>query len=505
MQKLHVATDAEALTRRAAQLVTAGRTDAARSLLAAARRLAPGSIAVADISARLAMRLNAPGEAAAELDQAIEAAPEHPGLRKTRAELRWHAGDLDGATRDAAEAVVLNPRDSAAKALLGVLMLELGRTADAVACLAEASRAEPGNPGFAAGLAAAQEAAGDADAALATLLRCVGASPGLVEPRNAAILLCVRRRDFRQAVRLAEATRHAGIADACAFGLLGHALSSLGLHVEATDAYAEALKLGPHDPYVRHLVAAAGIVPGAGRAPVEYLRAVFDGYAERFEAHLISLGYRMPGLFRAVLQQHPQIAKGEHVGPVLDLGCGTGLVAVAIADLPVGPLIGVDVAPRMLAQAAAKGLYAELREADVMEVLGSIPRMPATGEEFSPCPPAFSSTRYPLILAADLFCYFGALDEVFAAVHASLTPDGWLVCSVEQLLPDRDGIVPGDHSGQWALQRQGRYAHSPAYIRNAASKAGFQVLRLDPEAVRREADAPVAGLLIVLQRVRHDG
>ncbi len=79
------------------------------------------------------------------------------------------------------------------------------------------------------------------------------------------------------------------------------------------------------------------------------------------------------------------------------------------------------------------------------------------------------------------------------------------MCSVEELLPDRDGVVPGNTDGNWALQRQGRYAHSLAYIRDTAAAAGFQVLRLDREAVRYEADAPVAGLLAVLQRVRHDG
>jgi predicted TPR repeat methyltransferase len=482
MQKLHAATDVQALTDRAAQLVAAGRIGAARPLLAAARRLAPGSIVVADLGARLALRADTPDEAVLELDQAIEAAPEHSGLRKNRAEVRRQLGDIEGAARDAAEAVICDPHDPAAKALLGVLMLELGRTADAVACLAEASRAYPGNAGFATGLATAQEAAGDPDAALAQ-----------VEPRNAAILLCVRRRDFRQAVRLAEATRRAGIADACALGLLGHALSSLGRHEEATDAYAEALKLGPHDPYVRHLVAAAGVLPNSTRAPAEYLRAVFDGYAERFEQHLVSLGYRMPGVFRGVLREHPMIAAGQRVGPVLDLGCGTGLVAVAIADLPVGPLVCVDVAPQMLAQAAAKGLYAELCEADVLDVL------------MGRSQPHVGKVHYPLILAADVFCYFGALAEVFSAAHARLTLGGWLVCSVEELLPDRDGIVPGNSNGDWALLRQGRYAHSLTYLRDAAAAAGFQVLRLEREEVRREANAPVAGLLAVLQRVRPAG
>lgn len=262
MQKLHAAADVETLTRRAAQLVAAGRIGAARPLLAAARRLAPGSAVVADIGARLALRSSANEDAGSEIDLAIATAPEHPGLRKRRAELRRQAGDIEGAARDAAEAVVLDRGDAAAKALLGVLMLELGRTADALACLAEAYDAVPGNPGFAAALATAQEAAGEPDAALATLLRCVDAAPGRIEPRNAAILACVRRRDFRQAVRLAEDTRSAGIADACAFGLLGHALSSLGQHAEAADAYAEALK------WVRTILTCVTLSPRPASCPV---------------------------------------------------------------------------------------------------------------------------------------------------------------------------------------------------------------------------------------------
>jgi predicted TPR repeat methyltransferase len=168
-------------------------------------------------------------------------------------------------------------------------------------------------------------------------------------------------------------------------------------------------------------------------------------------------------------------------------------VGLAIGDLPVGPLIGVDIAPRMLAEAAKKELYAELWEADVMAVLTD-KRRPPMADGLS------ADGGYPLILAADMFCYFGALEEVFAAAYASLAPGGWLVCSVEELLPDRDGVVPGDTNGDWALQRQGRYAHSPAYIRATAAAAGFRVLRLDREAVRLEANAPVAGLLVVLER-----
>ena len=485
MQNLTATADVDALIEHATRLLVAGRATAAAPLIAAARRLAPASEQVLELGAQLALRSAEPARGCAELDAAVAAAPAHAGLRKCRAELRWRLGNLDGAARDAAEAVVLDRADPVAKALLGVLMLELGRAADAEACLAEAVAAEPANPAFREGLAAAQEATGEPETALDTLRAGIAAAPHLVQPRNAAILLCMRQRDFRQAVRLAEEARIAGIADACLFGMKGHALSSLGRHAEAAEAYAEALKLGPEDPYVRHLVAAAGIRPGADRAPAEYLRTVFDGYADRFEQHLVSLGYRIPGIIRTVLAQHPDVAAGRRVGPVLDLGCGTGLVALAIADLPVGPITGIDIAPRMLAAAAQKQLYADLREADVLSVLGQ------------------PHERWPLILAADVLVYFGALEEFFARACTSLTPGGWLVASVEELLPDADGIVPGN--GDWALQLQGRFAHAPGYLQRAASAAGLRLRQMHNVIVRQEADAPVAGLLFVLERPGYDG
>jgi predicted TPR repeat methyltransferase len=484
MEKLHATTDAAALTARVAALLGANRPAAARHLLAAVRRLAPPSPELAQLAARVALGDGRIEQALAEMDSALAAAPENVGLPKCRADIRNRLGDLQGALADAADAVLLDPHDPTAKAILGILLLDAGRPEDAATCLRTAVAADVTNPFYCQGLAAAQEAIGDSDAALATLAAGIAAAPRLVELRNAAILLSVRRRDFVTAHRLGEAARLAGVADACSFGLMGHALSSLGRHTEAADAYTEALKLGPDDPYVRHLVASSGIVPGAVRAPVEYLRAVFNGYAERFEAHLISLGYRIPGLMRAAVALHPDLVAGGQLGPALDLGCGTGLVAVALSGLQVGPLTGVDVSPRMLEAAATKQLYAELREADVMNFL------------------AEDATRWRLILAADVLIYFGALEALLAAVHARLQPGAWFVFSVEELLPDYDGLVPGD--GRWALQRQGRYAHAMDYIADTVRQAGFTTRVLERQTVRFEAGVPVAGIVAVLERTQHD-
>lgn len=461
------------LLRRAVSLMDDGHVGAARALLTAVRRMAPDLPGQIELTVRLALRDGQYELARAELDPAIERAPDHAGLRKLRAELRRELGDIPGAAVDAAEAVVLNRNDPVAKALLGVLLLEMHRPDDAVACLREAVAAEPGNPAFREAFAAALDTAGDADAALATLTEGIAAAPRYVSLRNAAVLHCIRRRDFAAAAAIAEEARSAGVVDACLFGLKGHALSSLGRHEAAADAYTEALKLGPEDQYVRHLVAAAGVLPGASRAPIDYLRAVFNGYAERFEAHLLSLGYRVPWLLHDALQE-----QGIHGGPVLDLGCGTGLLAVVCADLDLGPFVGVDVAPGMLVQAAGKQLYAELHEADVLDFLRADTR------------------TWPLILASDVLCYFGALDELFSAIQRRLTPAGLFAFSVELLQPDVNGAMPGNCD--WTLGRQGRFAHAEQYLVRAAAAAGLAVRHVTPEMLRCEADAPVLGLIGVL-------
>ena len=63
-----------------------------------------------------------------------------------------------------------------------------------------------------------------------------------------------------------------------------------------------------------------------------------------------------------------------------------------------------------------------------------------------------------------------------------------------------DGTVHGN--GDWALERMGRYAHSMSYVANAVREAGFTVRTLERQAVRHEADAPVAGIFAVLERAQ---
>ena len=60
-------------------------------------------------------------------------------------------------------------------------------------------------------------------------------------------------------------------------------------------------------------------------------------------------------------------------GPVLDVGCGTGLVGLALRQRGVGTIDGVDISPEMLAEARAKqadgAVYRYLIDADLTQPL----------------------------------------------------------------------------------------------------------------------------------------
>jgi predicted TPR repeat methyltransferase len=466
------------LLQRLGEMVDGGRHAGARALLAAVRAQGGDTADTSELEARILLREGRGPEAVDLLNDAIRAFPENAALHARRAEARSQANDPWGAAADAAEAVILDSASASAKALLGITLLEIGRSADAVSCLMDALHTSPSHTGYLRALATAQEREGDADAAAATLAHAASVQPGDPALRTAAIMVQMRRRAFRAAADLAEAARREGVVDACILGLLGHALSSLGEHDRAAEMYRDALKLGPDDPYVRHLVAASGALPHAKQACEAYLETVFDGYAARFEAHLIGLGYRGPGLLRAALLRHLPGAEADGIPALLDLGCGTGLVGVVLSDIIIPKFVGVDISQRMLDEAGAKGMYSELVH---------------TGIE------AFLAARreaWPVVIAADVFCYFGALESVLPAVFERMAPGGLFLFTAELLADPQPGEA-------WRLTKLGRYGHTADYLRQAAVVAGFEILEIREDILRFEGETPVDANFVTLRRRHH--
>ncbi|MBN9073009.1 MAG: class I SAM-dependent methyltransferase [Rhizobiales bacterium] len=88
----------------------------------------------------------------------------------------------------------------------------------------------------------------------------------------------------------------------------------------------------------------------------EEVAALYDGWAETYDAEMAVAGYRHPSICLALLSRH--LAPGA--GPVLDAGAGTGVLGAWLGIMGYSPVEGLDISPGMLAVAARKGGYARL-------------------------------------------------------------------------------------------------------------------------------------------------
>lgn len=215
-----------------------------------------------------------------------------------------------------------------------------------------------------------------------------------------------------------------------------------------------------------------GAAPLAAMPP-GYITALYDQYAAKFETSLVdALEYRGPAmLLQAVGAVRAAAGRAMCFPRAIDLGCGTGLAARAFAAVA-GEFIGIDLSPRMIAQAEASGLYRLLEVADVVAGLARRPRASAE-----------------LILAADVAIYLHDLAPLLAEADRVLAPGGVLAFTAET--HDGEGVVLG---------RGLRYACSPAYLRQSVADAGLTLDRLDAMSARNEAGVPAPGLVAVATR-----
>ena len=237
---------------------------------------------------------------------------------------------------------------------------------------------------------------------------------------------------------------------------------------KAAECYRAALAHHPGDGMLTHLLAAATGV-STQRAPRQYVEALFDDQAPRFDARLVGdLGYRVPGLLADLVR--PALAALPAPARVLDLGCGTGLVGAALAADGV-ELTGVDLSRGMLQRAAERKVYAHLSRSDVLDALRER-----------------ADERLAAVIAADVFIYIGELRDLFAATARALGPDGVFAFSVER--------AP---SGTYLLQPTGRYAHSVQYLRALATEAGLRVEHAVQADIRRQGQGYATGDLFLMR------
>jgi predicted TPR repeat methyltransferase len=365
----------------------------------------------------------------------------------TRAILLGQQAENDGRLNEAVayyEAARAGLPDSAElNTKLGNLLRVLGRNREAIAAYRDAVRL---NPDFAAvhnNLGVALCAEEETDQAAACFRRAIAIEPGLAQAHEN----------------------------------LGGVYYGRGRLADSLACFRQVLLTQPDNGNALHMVATmTGGQPE--RAADQYVVQVFDGYAERFEAHLVGqLEYDVPQQIAALVRNHAGTGRPATNWDVLDLGCGTGLVGAAIATSGItagaGDLVGVDLSRKMLEKARVKNVYTRLEQADVQGMMQGEP-----------------AASYDLIVAADVFIYVGRLDGIVTEVKRLLRPGGLFGFSVEALEGARQGYL---------LMSTGRYTHAVRYLEELASDGGFRVLAALSTPIRKQDGVPVPGWLFLWQ------
>lgn len=142
---------------------------------------------------------------------------------------------------------------------------------------------------------------------------------------------------------------------------------------------------------------------------VETGQQLYVEWADTYDTTMLDgLGYVSPRLVADALAEHAP----DPSLPVLDIGCGTGLVGQECADRGFTTIDGLDLSMAMMGVATRRGVYRRLVEGDLR---GTLPLVDgAYGAAV--CAGTFTSGHVDA----------GCLDEVLRAIR----PGGLLVCTV---------------------------------------------------------------------------
>jgi predicted TPR repeat methyltransferase len=407
-------------------------------------------------------------EALASHDRAIERNPAYALAWSNRGNALRQLGRLDEALLSYQRALEIQPRYAEAHCNRAITLQELGRYLDALGAAEDALHIK--------------DRYADAWFARGNALHCLRLLPEAVESFDRAIHLRPQWAEAYSAQgsalqRLGEFAAALDSYDhalklkpdyALAHYYRGNTLRSLARGDEAIAAYRAALAHGDDPETIAFALASLGVGETPAVLPPEYVRSLFDQYANHFDQHLVEvLDYRTPAYLDDMLRR---VAPAADLHTV-DLGCGTGLCAPYLKAYS-RRLDGVDLSQQMLAKAAERGLYDELACDDLTSYLD---------HRASDC---------DLVVAADVFVYIGDLAPVFQAVHRALRHDGRFCFSVEA----------GDDA-DYTLRPSNRYAHSRAYLERLAASTGFAVLAIEALTARQENTAPIAALAIILGKL----
>jgi predicted TPR repeat methyltransferase len=457
----------DALTKVIGQLQT-GQLQQANSLLSVIVQSLPKYADALHLFGICRMQLGDPEQAQDLIRQAIHILPTAAMFHANLGNILLQSRDPEGACQSLLRACELQPDLIDAFINLGTACLQLNRINKARAAFERVLQLAPGHPVALTGLGDVSLACNEPLRALELFRRM---SPQQVDTPDMQLRIGVALRKSGNEQGAIEHYRSALVRFPESADLhhnLALILQGRGDYDEARQHFEAVLNLVSDDASARHMLSAL-IGDNSATAPAEYVRNTFDYYADTFDDHLVNtLNYRTPErIARAI-----RVVGADNVSTILDLGCGTGLMADSLKGYQ--RLVGIDLSPRMLEKAAARKAYTELVEADVDGYLQNQP-----------------DATFDLITSADVFVYMGDLETTFIEAIRVLTPGGVFAFSVEALLNEK---------GDYRLKPTGRYQHHIDYLRRMACVAGLRERYLEKLSIREQKGKAVEGYVCVYSK-----
>ena len=378
-------------------------------------------------------------KAIGQLDVAVEYFEKALAIKPDYTEVNYNLGltlqelgQLDAAVESYKKALAVNPNYAEAHNNLGVTLKELGQLDSAVECYEKAITTQPDYAEAHNNLGLAFYELDQVDAAVESYKKALAIKPDYAEVNYN----------------------------------LGNALNDLGKLDDAVKSYERALAIKPDYLVPQHMInALTGNT--STEPPKEYVKNLFDDYAEGFDDSLIKqLGYKLPFLMKElILKLDPLRNKFEKV---IDLGCGTGLTGIELRDIS-NNLTGIDISSNMVAKTRELDVYDHLIEGDVVDILSS------------------SKEKYDLFIALDVFIYIGELTKMFKTVRQCCNKNALFIFSIEA--QEEDG---------YSLLKSARYSHSECYILKTASVA-FKAIYSQEVNLRKEKEGWIKGIIFIMQ------